>query len=105
MKVVKHVVDPIRPQLALTHVPTISLERVARVTPMTIAPVTVPTVRIAPVAGPDAFDLQLAAIQRSGNIARNRARAMADLGIDDSNSSRTTRPLPSTLTRLTHLSC
>jgi hypothetical protein len=51
---------------------------------MTIAPVAVPPVRIAPVAGPDAFDLELAGIQRSGNIARNRAQAMAALGIDDS---------------------
>jgi hypothetical protein len=72
MRVVKHVIDPIRPQLAITHVPTIT--NVARVTPMTIAPV----------AGPDAFDLELAGIQRSGNIARNRAQAMAALGIDDS---------------------
>jgi hypothetical protein len=82
MRVVKHVIDPIRPQLAITHVPTIT--NVARVTPMTIAPVAVPPVRIAPVAGPDAFDLELAGIQRSGNIARNRAQAMAALGIDDS---------------------
>jgi hypothetical protein len=82
MRVVKHIIDPIRPQLAITHVPTIT--NVARVTPMTIAPVAVPPVRIAPVAGPDAFELELAGIQRSGNIARNRARAMADLGINDS---------------------
>jgi hypothetical protein len=82
MRVVKHVIDPIRPQLAITHVPTIT--NVARVTPMTFAPVAVPPVRIAPVAGPDAFDLELARIQRSGNIARNRAQAMAALGIDDS---------------------
>jgi hypothetical protein len=51
---------------------------------MTIAPVAVPPVRIAPVAGPDAFDLELVGIQQSGNIARNRAQAMAALGIDDS---------------------
>jgi hypothetical protein len=51
---------------------------------MTIAPVAVPPVRIAPVAGPDAFELELVRIQQSGNIARNRAQAMAALGIDDS---------------------
>jgi hypothetical protein len=51
---------------------------------MTIAPVAIPPVRIAPVAGPDAFDLELVGIQQSGNIARNRAQAMAALGIDDS---------------------
>jgi hypothetical protein len=82
MRVVKHVIDPIRPQLAITHVPSIT--NVARVTPMTIAPVAVPPVRIAPVAGPDAFELELVRIQQSGNIARNRAQAMAALGIDDS---------------------
>jgi hypothetical protein len=88
MRVVKHIIDPIRPQLAITHVPTITnMATVAptiRVTPMTVAPVAVAPVRIAPVAGPDAFDLELAGIQRSGNIARNRAQAMAALGIDDS---------------------
>jgi hypothetical protein len=84
MRVVKHVIDPIRPQLAITHVPTITNMATIRVTPMTVAPVAVPPVRIAPVAGPDAFDLELAGIQRSGNIARNRAQAMAALGIDDS---------------------
>jgi hypothetical protein len=62
MRVVKHVINPIRPQLAITHVPTITnpvvpIKPVARVAPVA---------RVEPVAGPDAFDRQLNRIEGSG---------------------------------------
>jgi hypothetical protein len=73
MRVVKHVINPIRPQLAITYVPTITnpvvpIKPVARVAPVA---------RVEPVAGPDAFDRQLNRIEGSGRLgAAARARAI-----------------------------